>query len=435
MFWRLPHHQAGDTVWIHEGAPTTAGQLQKALEPMEAALGRLPYKTLGIICSTNHPAPLSMYLAALRSGHAVMLLPATLHPDLLAVLIEAYQPDWIFRQQAVEWREPVRREIHPDLALLLPTSGTTGSPQMVRLSYTNLASNAEAIAAYLALGPQDRAITSLPVTYSYGLSVVNSLLQAGGSLVLTNASLMQPEFWQAMGQGVTHLAGVSSQYHMLRRMGFERRAPESLRILTQAGGRLEPEQVQHFAALSQERNWQFFVMYGQTEATARIAYLPPERVLESPDCIGIPIPGGALTSESGELVYRGPNVMMGYAQSSTDLGLGDTCGGVLHTGDTGEQNAQGLWKITGRLKRFIKLSGLRVNLDEVEAFVGQSVRCACTGVDNALTVWVEGEEKSEISEWLSNRFNIHPSLVFLRSVEVIPLMENGKIDYRRLETS
>lgn len=420
-------------MWIHEGAPTTAGQLQKALEPMEAALRRFPHKTLGIIYSTNHPAPLSIYLAALRTGHAVMLLPAALHPDLLAALVEVYQPDWIFRQQAMERVSKAKREIHPDLALLLPTSGTTGSPQMVRLSYTNLASNAEAIVAYLGLGPQDQAITSLPVTYSYGLSVVNSLLQAGGSLVLTDASLMQPEFWQAMGQGVTHLAGVPSQYQMLRRMGFERRAPKSLRILTQAGGRLEPEHVQHFATLALERDWRFFVMYGQTEATARIAYLPPERVLEAPDCIGIPIPGGTLIAESGELVYRGPNVMMGYARSSADLALGDTCGGVLHTGDIGEQNAQGQWKITGRLKRFIKLSGLRVNLDEVEAFVGQSVRCACTGVDNALTVWVEGVEKPEITEWLFSRFGVHPSMVSVRSVEAIPLMSNSKVDYRKLE--
>lgn len=445
MFWRLPQHQEEATVWQHGEAQVTAAQLAAALAPLEAKLNALPHKSLGIIFCRNHPAPLQTYLATLRAGHAAMLLPADMPEALRDTLLATYQPDWIFQPQGKDWhwqsvKMPEAGGIHPELALLLPTSGSTGSPQMVRLSYANLTDNAAAIAESLALAGDDCAITSLPFYYSYGLSVVNSLLHVGGSLVLTDSSVMQPEFWQGMQRGVTHLAGVPAQYQMLKRLGLEKRAPASLRIVTQAGGRLPAEDALHFARLAEEKGWRFYTMYGQTEATARMACSSANAALNAPESIGQPLRGGTLAvdGETGELIYTGKNVMLGYAETRADLALGDTTHGVLHTGDIGTQGADGLWRIAGRIKRFLKLSGLRINLQTVEdALREHGFANASGGDDGKLRIWVEGEETADstrsITEHLFARFGIHPTLVEVRYLPALPLNANGKVDYALLQ--
>lgn len=137
-------------------------------------------------------------------------------------------------------------------------------------------------------------------------------------------------------------------------------------------------------------------MYGQTEAAPRISYIPSDRVLDKPGSIGIPIPGGRLelASDTGELIYYGSNVMLGYAESLADLAKGDECGGVLYTGDTATVDEEGFFTITGRMKRFIKLFGLRINLDEVErkleALLQQPI--ACVGNDDKLLVATESSQ-------------------------------------------
>lgn len=465
MFWKLPHYTASSPVFITPSGIMDAGEVSASLKTLKAKFDAFPRKTLGIIIGSNAVAPVLFYLAGLQSEHAVMLLSGDLHPDLWENLLFTYQPDWILHPDATGiagfdvaeevhgWTWHVRNvlpagfSIHPSLALLLPTSGTTGSPQMVRLSYTNLASNAESIVTYLALTAKDRAITSLPMHYSYGLSVINSHLLAGASLVLTNASLLQPEFWQKMQQNVTFLAGVPSQYQMLRRLRFEQKDLPSLRILTQAGGRLPPGDAEYFAGIAVQRNWQFFVMYGQTEATARIAYVPPHQLAAHNSAIGIPIPGGTLSSdtETHELIYQGPNVMMGYARTAEDLALGDVNQGILHTGDIGEQDTDGFWKITGRMKRFLKLAGLRINLDELELHLANALpshTSLCTGKDDALIIWVranwvraneEAALAQQVTDLVFRRFGLHPTLMKVKFMAEVPLLQNGKIDYRQLE--
>ncbi|RYI97112.1 MAG: AMP-dependent synthetase, partial [Actinomycetales bacterium] len=213
--------------------------------------------------------------------------------------------------------------LHPDLRLLLSTSGSTGSPKLVRLSRENLTSNAHAIADYLDLHGDDRAITSLPLHYCYGLSVLHSHLVRGAGVVLTDLSVVDECFWDLCRRArVTTLSGVPYTFELLHRSGFAEREPGSLRRVTQAGGRLRPEAVREYADTCATRGIDFFVMYGQTEATARMAYLPPALAAAHPDAAGIAIPGGHLRIDSvpdqpadvGEVVYSGPNVMLGYAE-------------------------------------------------------------------------------------------------------------------------
>ncbi len=328
-------------------------------------------RRLVLVEAENTLEPLVTYLAALAAGHVALLSPAGSSQDVL----ERYDPDVVHRAGAPE---PDRRRdgsghlLHPELALLLSTSGSTGSPKLVRLSRRNIASNAVSIAEYLGLTPADRAITTLPFSYCYGLSVINSHLIAGAGIRLTSRSVIEPEFWRQFEEaGCTSFAGVPYTFDLLDNAGFAERDLPALRYITQAGGRLEPERVREYARLGRRRGFDFVVMYGQTEATARMAYLPPHLAEERAGMIGVAIPGGELRLENagedgvGELVYRGPNVMMGYAEAPEDLAAASTLA-ELRTGDLARRHEDGLFEVVGRVSRFVKVFGLRVDLDRVQ---------------------------------------------------------------------
>lgn len=328
----------------------------------------------------------------------------------------------------------------PELALLLSTSGSTGSPKLVRLSYGNLQANAESIAQYLGLTNDERSLTVLPLHYSYGLSVINSHLHVGASLVLREISVLTPAFSESIRtHAVTSIAGVPYIYQMLWRTGFHKQNFPSLRTLTQAGGRLDDQLTTFFAQLAADRGWRFFSMYGQTEATARISYVPPHRLAEKVGSIGIAIPGGRLNidPQNSELIYTGPNVMLGYASCRDDLALGDEQQGVLRTGDMARQDAEGFFYITGRLKRFVKLVGNRIGLDEVEHQLQHkwALPIMAAGRDERLVVWIEAADDAVIElvrQWLAEQFGIHHSLCRFKRVDRLPLLSSGKKDYSAL---
>jgi len=417
-------------------------------------------KSFGFLLIGHHSTFIAAYLGCLRSRkHVPLLLQPDLHPALLLQLIEHYQPDWIVAPAGITLpadyetgraddvsRILVRRRnadapaLHEDLGLLLSTSGSTGTRKLVRLSYCAIASNADAIAQYLKLNADDRAITTLPLGYSFGMSILNSHLAAGASLVLTNESLMSRDFWNIASEtGVTSLSGVPSSFEMMRRAGLEKRGLNHLRSLTQAGGRLRKELIAFFDELARAQGWEFFVMYGQTEASPRISYVPPKRLAEKIGSIGVAIPGGNLHIDpaSSELVFEGPNVMMGYAETRTDLARGDDLNGVLRTGDLGRQDDEGYVYLEGRLSRFVKLSGVRINLDAVEETLAGKFgnQFAATGSDDALVIWNPEPSQhadSSITAVLRELFNIFPSMVSVRSVDELPLLPNGKLDYRSL---
>ncbi|MGB7509948.1 MAG: AMP-binding protein, partial [Pelodictyon phaeoclathratiforme] len=338
--------------------------------------------------------------------------------------------------------------LHTDLALLLSTSGTTGSPRLVRLSRRNLQANAESIVSYLGITGDDRAITSLPMHYSYGLSIVNTHFLAGATLLMTTDSLMERSFWQFMKDGnATSFSGVPTMYEMLKRLRIERMALPALRTMTQAGGRLLPESVTWFADFASKRKIDFFVMYGQTEATARMSYLPVQQVLDKPSSIGVPIPGGEFSlrdanctlieqsDEAGELVYCGPNVMMGYAENAGELSRGDDLGGVLATGDLARRDADGYYYIVGRLKRFIKIHGNRVSLDEVECRIQQrGIAAYATGYDDKLIVALAetGVSPTELASTIIKEYKLHHSVVQVIFCREVPLTSSGKVNYPEL---
>ena len=398
-------------------------------------------RRLVLLETRNDLTTLVHYLGALAGKHVVLPVPAG--RDNTA-MVAAYEPDVVVDGDGIHERHRGgAHRLHDDLALLLSTSGSTGSPKLVRLSRTNLIANAWAIADYLDIRQTDRAATTLPMSYCYGLSVIHSHLLRGAGIILTDRSVVDDEFWDLFRrQGGTTFAGVPYTFELLDRIGFDAMDIGDLRYVTQAGGRLPPERVRRFAALGQRKGWQLFVMYGATEATARMAYLPPELALSHPTSIGRPIPGGSFTIEPldgwtdvGELVYRGPNVMMGYAHQPADLALGKTVD-TLRTGDIALRGADGLYQVIGRSSRFVKMYGLRIDLQRLESSLRQrGVRAFCTDVDDRLVVAATGgHDESDVRHIAATASGLPAAAVQAVTVAELPLLSSGKPDYQSVRT-
>ncbi|MEU7112948.1 AMP-binding protein [Streptomyces sp. NPDC046182] len=404
-------------------------------------------RRLVLVPGANTVGALVVHLAALSAGHPVLLVPGD-HPEAVESLTAAYDPDIVVHPGTGEWRIEERRPgsahtFHPDLALLLSTSGSTGSPKLVRLSYENLQANAESIATYLKIRDTDRAATTLPMHYCYGLSVVHSHLLRGAGLVLTELSVADACFWELFrtSRG-TALAGVPYTFDLLDRVGFAEMDLPHLRYITQAGGRLAPERVARYAELGQRRGWDLFVMYGQTEATARMAYLPPELAGEHPGAIGVPIPGGSFSLEPveeapghgvGELVYSGPNVMLGYADTPEDLALGRTVV-TLRTGDLARRTEKGLFEIVGRRSRFLKILGMRIDPQQVEAMLERhGLSAFCAGDDERLVLAVvskPGWDERRIRRRVVDECGLPTRAVAVHLLPELPRLPSGKPDYQ-----
>lgn len=398
---------------------------------------------IGIQCD-GHYRQYVAYLAALNAGCPVLLLgenqtaPST-HLSLSYLYAPATDDLTRFDTEKPSW--------HPDLAVLLSTSGSTGSAKWVRLSHRNIASNAASIAEYLALRPDDRAPMALPFQYSYGMSIINSHLAVGAAIVLTEGSVMDARFWEAFDRcGCTSLAGVPHSFDLMEKAQIRTAHLGRLRYMTQAGGRMDPAQVRQWVERGRIEGWDFLVMYGQTEAAPRISYLPPQMALETPSAIGIAIPGGELwiadeqgrplaDGMAGELCYRGPNTMMGYAQSDADLSLAPGSD-ILNTGDIAKRLPNGAFEIVGRKNRFVKLFGLRIGLDEVDKHLQErGLAAACVAKNDVLYVVTADSPSSSIpdialhlSEWLgipARSFHVHP-------VAALPRQASGKVDLQAI---
>ncbi|HEX5016786.1 MAG TPA: AMP-binding protein [Actinomycetes bacterium] len=382
------------------------------------------------------------YLATLAAGHVALLASEADHEALLE-LTATYDPDVIAYRADGSWTTTERHAesvhtLHPDLALLLSTSGSTGSPKLVRLSAENLQANAHSIVEALRITPDDRAVTTLPLTYSYGLSVLHSHLEVGASVVLSDDSVVDARFWDAVAEhAVTTLPGVPHTFDLLDRVGFARQRLPHLAHVTVAGGRLAPERVKHYAGLGERMGYQLHVMYGQTEATARIATLDPELALDVPESIGRPVPGGSIELSSGpddepgvgEIVYRGPNVMLGYAEQPADLALGRTVD-ALHTGDLAARNADGTFRIVGRRSRVAKIFGLRIDLDRVEqVLASEGITAAVVGEDVGLCVVAEGRvDREHLADRTARAAGLPMHVVHARVVDALPRLASGKLD-------
>jgi acyl-coenzyme A synthetase/AMP-(fatty) acid ligase len=381
-------------------------------------------------------------------------------------LIQAFQPNFIFLSKEISCDFDLGTLIHESDryfifqtkfessknlkslgAVLLSTSGSTGSPKFVRISYENLYANAHSVSTYLNIKKTDVTITNLPLSYSFGLSVVNSHLLAGAKVVFTDYSVVQKEFWELVKEHkVTSLFGVPYTFEILDKMRFFRMDLPHLRLIGQAGGRMNPNLQEKYIAFCAQKGIEYYTMYGQTEATARMSYVPPHMAKKKLGSIGIPIPGGRFelrdennqvieaTDSVGELVYFGPNVSLGYATCRDDLMKEDENQGVLYTGDLAKRDSDDYYYLVGRKNRFLKLFGNRVSLQDLEDKLQElGIESVCGGTDDKLIAYTTVADKMEfITTWLSDVTSIQRSAFEVKYIDRIPRNLSGKILYKEL---
>jgi len=448
----------------HDGSVITYRELESLVEEFCTYLDE---KVLIFILASNNLESLVCYLSALELGSVPVLLNEKINNENLDNLIEIYKPKYIFsrnvlvnapysykatfKDSSIFLRDEIHiMNLHDDLSLLLTTSGSTGSPKLVKLTKDNIESNAKSISDFLKIGPDDRAITSLPFNYSYGLSVINSHLFSGGSILLSNASMMEEKFWKSINEySVSSIAGVPYNYEMMLRLGINNLKIPTINKMTQAGGKLDFQKVKKINDSLRLKGINFYTMYGQTEATARISYLPYEYIDKKPNSIGIPIPGGQLWLEDekgeeifesmkvGEIIYKGLNVFIGYAESIKDLAIREDNNGILRTGDLAYFDEEGYYFIEGRNSRFIKIFGNRISLDSLEKLItNKGFESIITGEDDKIVIYIKEELDLSIVDF---RKEVSESIgINMTAIKVIlkidfPRLESGKIDYMALE--
>ena len=417
---------------------------------------QLPSRSLIFILSENRIGSLLGYVASLSNRIVPLILSAATEEGLYNNLYEKYQPEYLWMPHAkAEGKDIIfsawdyclvktgnrKAILYEELSLLLPTSGSTGSPKLVRHSYRNIEANADNVRRLFKLDGSEKAMAILPMHYTMGLSVIASHLLAGATLLLSARSLLDKGFWATLKEA-TSFTGVPYSYEILTKMRFTRMDLPNLKVITQGGGKLTEAMWNTLAQYAQDKGKQFIATYGQSECTARMAYLPAEMALEKVCSIGIAEPGGQLSiiddkgNESfegeaqGEMVYRGENVTLGYATCREDLQKGDENHGVMHTGDLARRDADGCYFIIGRLKRFLKIYGLRIGLDEVERMIKEEYKtdCYCKGNDEKLIVLVvDPKLQDALPAFIEEKTHLFHQKIEVQVVDQILRNEAGKV--------
>lgn len=343
----------------------------------------------------------------------------------------------------------VRTAIHPQLSHLLPTSGSTGSPKLVRHCYDNIEAAGLNISTFFELKETDRPLMVLPLYYTMGLSMLFSHLRVGATVLLTGRNMTDPVFWKFLKEEqATSFTGVPYSYQILDMMRFYRVDLPELELLTQGGGKMPKALNEKFVDYCEQHNKRWIATYGQSECTARMAYLPAKWAREKMGSIGIAVPNGELSlidaqgnaittpHKEGEMCYRGKNVTMGYATCAEDLLKGDERHGFIRTGDLAYFDKDGCYYIVGRMGRFLKLFGMRVGLDECEQIIAADCQTesACVGTDEKMIVYITDAAKVQaVKDALVEKTHIVATSFEVRIIPEIPKNEAGKKLFSKLE--
>jgi acyl-coenzyme A synthetase/AMP-(fatty) acid ligase len=392
-----------------------------------------------------------------------LILNVKTEDSLYQQLLDTYQPSYICAPSYITLKGEVIDSqfgyqlckvsdnhcvLHPELSHLLPTSGSTGSPKLVRHKYENIEAAGLNISTFFELKETDRPLMVLPLYYTMGLSMVFSHLRVGATILITGLSMTDINFWKFFKeQQATSFTGVPYSFQILNLMRFFRMDLPHLELLTQGGGKMPTDLNIKFAEYCRDKGKRWIATYGQSECTARMAYLPAKWALDKVGSIGIAVPNGELSlidtngnliltpHTEGEMCYRGKNVTMGYAREQKDLANGDERNGYIQTGDLAYFDEDGCYYIVGRMGRFLKLFGMRVGLDECEQIVQTEcgIECACVGTDEKMIVYITNTDKQgEVKDTLVQKTHIVATSFEIRTVLEIPKNEAGKKLYSKL---
>ena len=437
---------------------------QKLINSADEVSKKFKKKSLVFFKGENDLESIIAYVGLVNANCTLLMIDTNINELSLFDLYEKYQPDYFFCKKKIidlkfikenfkiitsfknyiliKKTNPQFNQINDNLMLLLPTSGSLGSPKYVKLSYENIYNNTNAISKYLDIDENDRTITSMPMVYSYGLSNINIHLFKGGSIVINNKSLFDKNFWILLNNSkINNFSGVPYHYEILNKIGLDKILTNKIKFITHAGGQLNSKLTEKILDICLELNIRFFTMYGQTEASPRMSYLELTKNISKIGSIGKPLIGGEFWIEGekekitepnkvGELNYKGKNVYIGYSNNFHDLKSNENINNILKTGDLAKFDEDNFWYIEGRKKRIIKIYGERLNLDFMEEkLIDNNYSCVCLEKNNSLFIVSEKNiEKKEISKVLSilaNRFE------FVK-INKFPRSKNGKIQYKEL---
>ena len=401
-----------------------------------------------LVCK-NSVQSIVNYVVCLKNNAVPVLINANINHDLLERLKDLYKPNFIVRENEVTALNLNHHAINQDTAILLTTSGSTGSPKFVKQSYKNIFANTKSICEYLKISPNDKAITTMPMSYTYGLSILQTHLFSGACVFVTEKNFFSRDFWNIMREKkISTFGAVPYTYEMLDKLRFFKMDLPDLKYVTQAGGHLNADLQKKFAEGFKAQGKNFIVMYGAAEATARMSYVPAEFSTSKIGSIGVAIPGGkfelvdddgkiiAQPETAGELVYYGDNVTLGYAENYNDLAKPDENHGRLLTGDIAKFDAEGFFYIQGRKKRFLKIFGNRINLAELEEILrNNNFECACAGVDDHLKIYTTNSDENvtnEIKSLAEKTTHLNHSAFEVKFIKTFPRNEAGKILYSEL---
>jgi long-chain acyl-CoA synthetase len=470
-----------DVALVDSGQRYTYAQLRSAAGTLAAELAALdlpPGSRVGVM-GPNSFFWVAAYLAVMKLNYVAVPLSDKLTPDdvrrnaslvgcAVALVDRRVLPRFASALSdgiavlSDEVLRPGQEPYWPDIpvapgadAVLMFTSGTTSQPKAVRVTHDNIQANTDSIVTFLELRSDDRALVILPFFYCYGASLLHTHLRCGARVVLCNSFVFPEAAVELLErEECTVLAGVPSSFQLLLRTStFARRALPSLRLIQQAGGKLPPVLIEEL--LAAKPAVKLFIMYGQTEATARLSYLPPDELPEKLGSVGKGIPGVELRvlnkngepvapGEQGEIYAAGANISPGYYQDPEGSAAKFTQHG-LRTGDLATVDDDGYIFIVDRRDDFIKSWGHRFSSQEVEAAalrIEQLVSAAVIGVPDdeageAVTLFVSARPGSGITtdDVLAvcrqhlPRYMVPRSVLFL---DALPLTATGKIAKPRL---
>lgn len=420
-------------------------------------------KKLILFLCQNDPFIIILFSLSIANNHVPILIDRNIDKLALLEIIKNYNPDFIITKKNLNFSNFEnyfdtenfyifknlhinQKKFNKDLALLLPTSGSTGSPKLVRISYINLLSNTIDICDFLNIKKDDVTITTMPLNYTYGMSIIITHLFKNASIVVYDGTILEQKFFQLINKfKVSNFGGVPIMYEMLKKIKFENINLRSLRYLTQAGGKLSSELWDYLFKTANRKNIDFLTMYGATEATSRMSFLPFNLMMKKKGSIGKGLGKSKLnivdnkTSKiinepfkNGEILFEGKNVFMGYANNYNDLDKKDTVNGKLFTNDLGYKDKDGYFYIDGRKDRYVKIYGHRINLDEIELILEKKYpNCYVVKKEKILIFSTKKHNSADIIDFISNYTSITKNMFDFKHIENLPLKNNKKVDYAK----
>ena len=451
-------------VTTEEGKNISYKELLKETDKLKKFLDT-KNKSLVFLIGKNNLETIISYISSIHSDHAVALLDEKIDSELLENLIIKYRPDFVISEKnkkiksqefslfsdyynfkILKNKNSVNKNINKNLLFLISTSGSTGSSKFVRISFENTQNNLLSILKYLPINEKDVTITTLPISYVYGLSIFNTHLYQGARIVLNEKSVIEKRFLNLLEkEKVTSFGGVPYTFSIIDRVHKNKINFDSLKYVTQAGGKMNEKLLKNIMNLFKSNNKKFISMYGAAEATARMSYLDWKYAEDKFGSIGKPIAGGEFSLENnngqkinetnveGELIYKGNNVCLGYANHISDLSLGDINKGILKTGDIALKDKDDFFYLKGRKDRYVKIFGLRLNLDELEELVSNyGVENICKfDTENKINILIkENTNNFNLIKYISGKLSLHPNVFSIKKVNQFPMTKNLKIKYK-----